>query len=398
MAEDQDLAVRHPAQHSAPNSQYRVSDDETSLLDIAILLARHKKLVLAVPLIVAILTAGITLLMPNIYTGRAVLMPPQQQQSAAAMMLGQLGALAGMAGSNLGLKNPNDLYIGMLKSRTVADALVERFKLKELYDQDTLVETRKALADNTSLTSGKDGLIVIEVDDEDPKRAAEMANAYVDQLIKLTQNLAISEASQRRLFFEGQLAKSRDELSKAEVELKKTQERTGMIDLDAQGKATIEAAAILRAQVTAKEVEMAAMRTFATESNPDYRRTQEELVGLRTQLAKMERNAEKDTGDILLSTGKIPAAGLEYARRLRDVKYYETIFELMAKQYEIARVEEARDALLLQTIDHAVPPDKKSSPRRLLISLLLAVISGAVMVIFVLVREVFHSRADGRIS
>lgn len=385
MAEDKDLTGSNSSQHVVPSTKYRSPDDEISIRDIVILLAKHRKLVLGVPLVTAILTAGITLLMPNIYTGRAVLMPPQQQQSTAAMMLGQLGALAGMAGSNLGLKNPNDLYIGMLKSRTVADALVERFKLQELYDQDTLVETRKSLADNTSLTSGKDGLIVIEVDDEDPQRAADMANAYVDQLTKLTQSLAISEASQRRLFFEGQLAKSRDELSKAEIELKKTQERTGMIDLDAQGKATIEAAAILRAQVTAKEVEMAAMRTFATESNPDYRRTQEELMGLRTQLAKMERNTEKDKGDILISTGKIPASGLEYARRLRDVKYYETIFELLARQFEMARVDEARDVAIIQSIDRAVPHDKKTKPHRAIIVLLSTLVACVIVVLYAVV-------------
>jgi uncharacterized protein involved in exopolysaccharide biosynthesis len=360
------------------------------LLDIAIVLARHKKLVLGVPLIAAVLTAGVTLLMPNIYTGRAVLMPPQQQQSTAAMMLGQLGALAGMAGANLGLKNPNDLYIGMLKSRTVADALVERFKLQELYDQDTLVETRRELADNTSLTSGRDGLIVIEVDDEDPQRAASMANAYVDQLTKLTQNLAISEASQRRLFFEQQLTQAKDELAKAEVQLRKTQEKTGMIALDEQGRATIEAAAMLRAQVTTKEVEMAAMRAFATDANPDYRRAQEELTGLRAQLAKIERNTEKYTGDILISTGKIPAAGLEFARKLRDVKYYETIFEMMAKQYELAKVDEARDATVIQVVDLAVPSDYKSRPKRGLIVIVGAVVVGIGCILLAFILEILQ--------
>jgi capsule polysaccharide export protein KpsE/RkpR len=305
-------------------------------------------------------------------------MPPQQQQSMAAAMLGQIGTLTGLSAGSLGMKNPNDLYVGMLKSRTVADALIERFSLKELYDEDTLVETRKELASNSSLTGGKDGLIIIEVEDENPQRAADMANSYVDQLTKLTQNLAISEASQRRLFFEQQLLNAKDGLAKSEVELRKTQERTGMIAVDEQGKATIEAAAMLRAQVTAKEVEMAAMRSFATDSNPDYRKAQEELTGLRTQLAKMERNSERDIGDILISTGKIPSAGLEYARKLRDVKYYETIFELMAKQFELAKLDEARDATSIQVIDKAVPEDKKSKPKRALIVVLVTLLTGLI--------------------
>lgn len=369
------------------------SGDDISFLDILRTLVKHKRIVLGVPFAVALITAGITLLMPNIYTGRAVLMPPQQQQSTAAMMLGQLGALAGVTGSGLGLKNPNDLYIGMLRSRTVADFLIERFKLQELYDKETLVETRKKLANNTSLTSGKDGLIVIEVDDEDPQRAADMSNAYVEELVKLTQNLAISEASQRRLFFENQLKKAREELAEAEIELKKTQERTGMVALDEQGRATIEAAAMLRAQVTAKEVEMAAMRTFATEANPDYRRLQEELTGLRAQLAKMERNTERDTGDILISTGKIPAAGLEYARRLRDVKYYEAIFELMAKQFELARVDEARNAAVIQIVDKAIPLDKKTRPYRSLITALVTIFFFLSTCAYILVKD-FLIRED----
>lgn len=375
---NQDLGRPGSSQDLESDTEHhRSSNDEISLFDIVIVLAKHKKIILGVPFIAAVLTAGITLLMPNIYTGRAVLMPPQQQ-SSTALMLGQIGALTGVLPSSLGLKNPNDLYVGMLKSRTIADALIDRFKLRELYEEETLVQTRKVLAENTTLTSSKDGLIFIDVDDTDPRRAADLANGYVRELIKLTQNLAITEASQRRLFFESQLTQAKESLAKAEIELKRTQEHTGMIALDEQGRATIEAAAMLRAQVTAKEVEMAAMRTFATDANPDYRRTQEELIGLRNQLAKMERNTERVTGDVLISTGKIPAAGLEYVRKLRDVKYYETIFELMAKQYEVAKMDEAKDVAIIQVVDEAIPLDRKSKPRRGLIVVLFTIMAGLV--------------------
>src|SRR6266581_8087932 len=184
-------------------------DDEISLLDLLIVLAKHKRIVFGVPFAVAVVAAIISLLLPNIYTGTTRILPPQQSASAAAALLNQLGGalggLAGAAGGTLGIRNPNDLYVGMLKSRTVADNLIVRFELAKVYDEDYLSETRKRLAKETTITSGRDGIIAIEVDDKNPKRAADLANAYVDELMRLTKVLAVTEASQRRLFFERQL-------------------------------------------------------------------------------------------------------------------------------------------------------------------------------------------------
>ncbi len=325
--------------------------------------------------------------MPNIYTGVTRILPPQQSQSTAAAMLGQLGALAGVAGTSLGIKNPNDLYVGMLKSRTVADNLISRFELRKLYETKTADDARKALEGNSRVTSGKDGLIAIEFDDKDPKRAAAIANAYVEELYKLTQTLAVTEASQRRLFFEKQLALTKRELGNAEVALKTTQEETKLIKIDEQGRAIIEAFARLRAQVVAKEVQLGAMRSFATEQNPDLIRTQQELIGLRAQLAKMEKSHNPTQGDILVPTGQVPEAGLEYLRKLRDVKYYETIFELLAKQYEAAKIDEARDTSLIQVLDKALEPEKKSKPKRALIVILTALVFGFLAVIWAFIRE-----------
>lgn len=367
MADEKDPASESSTQHTAPSTQHRESDDEISLLDILIVLAKHKKLVLGLPFLAAVITAGITLLMPNIYTGRAVLMPPQQQQSTAAMMLGQLGAMAGI-GNSLGLKNPNDLYIGMLKSRTVADALIDRFKLMELYKEDTLVETRKELARNTNFTSGKDGLIVIAVDDKAPERSAKLANGYVKELEKLTSKLAVTEAGQRRLFFEKQVAKAKGELAKAEVELKETQEATGLVQIDQQGRAMIEAVSTLRALIVGREVELAAIRSYATEKNPELVKVQQEVASLKVELRKLERGLG-DGGDLLVPTKNIPSAGLEYARKYRDVKYFETIFELMAKQFELAKLDEAQQVGAIQIVDVAITPDKRTKPNRLLMVL-----------------------------
>jgi uncharacterized protein involved in exopolysaccharide biosynthesis len=329
----------------------------------------------------------VSLLLANVYTGVAKVLPPQQNQSTAAMLLGQLGGLAGIAGGSLGLKNPSDLYVGMLKSRTIADRLIERFDLQRAYECDTMVETRKALADSSNIAAGKDGLITIEVDDEDPKRAAAIANAYVEELDKLTQTLAITEAAQRRLFFERQLQQAKEGLAEAEVALKVTQEKTGLIKLDDQGKAIIEAVATLRAQISAKEVEVRSMRTFATEQNPEYMRSQQQLAALRAELMKLERAQISGGGDILLPTGKVPEAGLEYVRKYRDVKYHEAIFELLAKQFELAKIDEAKEVAIIQVVDQALAPDRKSKPKRALIVIIATFVAGLIAVVSAFAKE-----------
>lgn len=360
-----------------------MNEEEINLLDLAIVLAKHKKTILGVPFAAAILAAGISLIMPDIYTGTARILPPQQSQSAAAAMLGQLGALTGGAGAMLGMQNPNDLYIGMLRSRTVADNIIGHFKLQEYYEQELLSEARKQLEEVTNISAGKDGIIVIEVDDEDPKRAADMANGYVDELYSLSQVLAVTEASQRRHFFEKQLKQAKEQLANAETALKQTQESTGVLEVSEQGKAMIEAVGAIRAQIAAKEVELGAMRTFATAQNPNYKRAQQELAGLRDQLAIMEKGGESG----LVPTGKLPEAGLENIRRQRDVKYYETLFELLAKQYEIARVDESKYASMIQVLDKAVVPDNKTKPRRALIVILAALSTGFLTVLWVFIKE-----------
>ncbi len=366
---DPSLVTSHQSLQSGPQPPH--TDDEISLLDILIVLAKHKKIMLGLPSVVLAVATCITLLMPNIYTGRAVLMPPQQQQSSATAML---GALAGIAGSGLCIKNPADLYVGMLQSRTVVDALIEHFHLKSLYDEDTLVDTRKELEKLTSITSGKDGLIIIEVDDEDAQRAADMANMYVEQLENLTSRLAVTEAGQRRLFFEKQLLKAKDDLAKAEVGLKETQERTGLVQLDNQGRVMIEAVATLRAQIVAREVQLAAIRSYATENNPEFIKTAREMESIRAELRKLEKGAGAGA-DLTMPTREIPAAGLAYARKLRDVRYYETIFELMAKQFEMAKIDEAQDVGVIQVLDKAIRPDRKSKPKRVLIILACTVVA-----------------------
>ena len=360
---------------------------EPGVLDALIFLARHKLLLGLVPLGGALVAAGVSLLLPNIYAGVTKILPPQQNQSASAMLLSQLGGLAGLPGASLGIKNPNDLYVGILKSRSVADALIQRFELRQRYERDNLHDTRRDLEKHTSISHGRDGIITVQFEDEDRRRAAAVANGYVEELYKLTQTLAVTEAGQRRLFLEKQLKLTRDGLAEAEVALKRTQETTGLIKLDDQGRAIIEAVANLRAQIAAKEVQASAMRAFATASNPEYYRVQQEIVGLKHELSRLERTNELGKGDIFIPTGKVPEAGLEYLRRLREVKYYETVFELLAKQFEIAKIDEARDASIVQVLDKAIEPEKKSRPYRARIVIVTAVLAFLAALLIALLRD-----------
>jgi len=284
----------------AASGEDESAEDEINLLDLLIVLAKHKRLVLGVPLAAGILAAIASLLLPNIYTGTTRILPPQQSASAASALLSQLGGalggIGGAAGGALGIRNPNDLYVGMLKSRTVADNLITKFELGKVYGEDRLSDARRHLERETTVVGGRDGIITIEVDDRDPKRAAELANAYVDELMKLTKVLAVTEASQRRLFFERQLEQAKDSLTAAEVAARQGLEKGGLAQVDAQGRSMIEVTARLRAQISVKEVQLGSMRTFAAEGNPELQRTQEELQALRRELARVEGSSPVNSG------------------------------------------------------------------------------------------------------
>ncbi|WP_019101141.1 GumC family protein [Chromobacterium haemolyticum] len=368
-----------------------ISNDEINLFDVLKILLKHKRWVIGSVIALGSGALVLSLLLPPLYTSSAKLLPPQQQSSSTNMLLGQLGGLAGMAGGIAGLKNPGDLYIGLLQSRTVADNLIQQFKLKQRYATDTMDETRKALQNASVISSNsKDGLISISVEDKDPQFAAALANGYIAQLIRLNQSLAVTDAAKRRLFFETQLKQTKTQLAAAETALRQTQERTGMIQPDGQVQAIMNTVTQLKASVAAKEVQLEALRSYATEQNPLYLRTKQELAGLKTQLAKLENGAET-AGDVMVPTGKMPQSGLEYLRRLREVKYQETIFELLAKQYELARIDEAKDSSQIQILDSAVVPELRSKPVRSLI--MAAGLVGGLMlgIALALLRERFHS-------
>ena len=365
-------------------------DDEISLLDLAIVLAKFKKLILGLPVLVGALTVGATLLMTPIFTATTAILPPQQSQSTASALLGQLGGLAGIAGAAAGIKNPSDLYVGMLKSRTVADAMIARFDLVNYYEAELTQDARKSLEGVSSFTAGKDGIITISVDDKDPELAAKMANAYVEELNKLTEVLAVTEASQKRLFFERQMVDARDRLVAAEIEARSAMERGGLASIDAQGQAMIEVTARLRGQISVKEVEIGAMRAFAAEENPRLKAAQQELLALQTELARIEgASALRDT-----QVGGESSAGATNLQLLRNVKYYETLYQMLAQQFELAKIEEAKDSALIQVLDTAIPPERKSKPKRALIVILAVLAAGFVAVLIAFMKEAAQRAAE----
>lgn len=340
---------------------------------IVLILSRSRRKILAVTVGVAVITAVIVLLVPNMYTARTSILPPEQNQSAANVLVGQIGLLSGLSGADLGLKNPSDIFIAILNSRSVQDALIDQFNLRRVYWVKRYEDARKKLSQRSEITNEKEGLISIAVSDRDPHRAAEMANAYIDQLRMLNQGLAVSEAAQRRAFYEQKLATERDDLARAELALKQAEDKTGLIQPDAQSRAIIDAVATARAQVGTKEVQLQAMRTYATPNNPDLRRAEQELAGLRGQLAQLERSTgELGNGNPEIPTRRLPEVQLDYVRRARDLKYHEALYDFLSKQLEAARIDEAKEAVVIQVVDKAVPPERKSGPHRTFIVLIVA--------------------------
>jgi capsule polysaccharide export protein KpsE/RkpR len=381
----------------APSDSY-----EVSLIDVLTQLAYRKRLIARVTGIAMLAGVVLALVQPVLYTATTKIMPPQQTQSTASMlMMNQLtsaggGSLAALAGGGLGLKNPNDIYVGLLTSRPIADAIIQKFNLAKVYHAKDMTAARKKLAGYTEVTSEKNGFIDISVTDKDKKRVAEMANTYTDQLRILTKSLAVTEASQRRLFYEEQLKQSKDALVAAELAFQQVQQQKGLVQLDAQAKAMIESLAVLRAQVAAKQVEVQALRSYSTEQNPDVQLEEKELASLQAEEARLEQS-NRSPGIAGLGLGNVPAAGLEYLRAAHELAYRQALFDMLMKQYDAARLDEAKDAAIIQVVEPAIEPDRKSSPKRALIIVLSTFVGfffGCILALFLWGKELAQLDPD----
>ena len=375
---------------SAAQAQADLEDEgpQVGLADLLTWIGEGKRLIAMVAIVAALASLAYAMSLPLIFTARATLLPPgAQQQSGSAAALAQLGALGGLAGG-LGAKAPDELYVALLKSDTVQRALIDQFNLKKRYDIETYEVLRKALPNYIRVSSDKkSGLISVEVDDEEPKFAADLANAHAGEITKVLAKLAVSEAQLRRVFFEQQLNDTKERLIKAEVGLRTVQEKSGVIVLDKQAEALIGGAATLRAQIAEREVQMKVLRTGATDQNPEVLRLGSELRALRSELARMESTQGGNAGSAVdMPVGRIPEAAIDYVRARRELKLQETLLESMVRQYEIAKLDEAKEGPVLQRVDVAQPPDRKSKPARAMIVLASTLLAMLVACLFVIVR------------
>jgi tyrosine-protein kinase Etk/Wzc len=354
------------------------AEDEISLLDLLQTIVDNLRLLILGPLVVGLVALGISFAVPPTFTATVKFLPPQQQQSAAASMLASLGGLGGLAGAAAGIKNPADQYLAFMKSNSVQDALIERFKLEERYATQFKTDTRAVLTGSTRAVSGKDGLISIEIDDKDPQFAADLANAHVQELQQLLARLAVTEAQQRRAFFEKQLSPVQAKMIAAEQALRATGVNSSV--LKSNPTSAVAAVAALKAQVTAQEVKVGAMRGYLVDTAPDFKQALNELSNLRAQLAKQEKDEPAS------------AAGQgDYVAKYREFKYQETLFDLFAKQFELAKIDESREGAVIQVLDAAQPPEKKAKPKKALIAIIATLAAGFALLLFVFIRQALRN-------
>jgi tyrosine-protein kinase Etk/Wzc len=368
---------------AAPVEEFNVSETpgavaEISVIEIITRLSLQKWLIAKVVVAAVFLGGIVCFVLPVRYTATTKIMPPQQAAPAAAILMNQLvsagsGSLAAAAGMGLGLKSPNDIYVGLLTSRPIADAIIEQFGLAKVYHATDMTSARKKLAGRTEIESEKNGFISIAVADGDKVRAAQIANAYTKGLRELTKTLAVTEASQRRLFYEEQLAQAKSGLVAAELSFQQVQQNKGLIQLDGQARTMIEGVARMRAEVAAKEVELQALRSYSTDRNPEVELAERELSSMQTEVAQMEQK-RRSSGFADLGLGDVPGAGMDYLQAEHELKYKQTVFDLLVKQYDMARLDESKDAVIIQVVETAIPPDRRSSPQRRLIVTLFAVV------------------------
>jgi tyrosine-protein kinase Etk/Wzc len=353
------------------------------------LMIRHRRLLGLVTLLAAILAVAVSWLLPPTYVATVRLLPPQQTQSPAALFFAQSTAspLAAMAQKELSLKNATDLYIGLLNSRSIQDALVRQFQLEMVYHSRRPTELREELAARTRIQVTKEGLITVSVEDREATRSAALANAYADALRNVTRRLAISEAGQRREFYNDQVRQAKEDLEQAESALSAVQQRTGVLQVEAHTRALIESASALRSRISSGEVELQALRNIGTEENPDVRQARARLVGWRRELEQLE---SQQSADPAFSKARAPAQAQEYLRALREVQYQRAVLDILLRQLEAAKLDEARETTVIQVVDAATPPEFRSSPKRTAIVILSALVALLATICVLRLRHRFH--------
>jgi len=319
-------------------------------------------------------------LLPARYESTGRLMPPDNAQTgnlamAAAAISSGAGGLGNIASDVLGLKSTSDIFVGILSSRTVQDKLIREFDLKRLYWDRRMEDARKDLAGRTGIyVDRKSQIISLTITDHDPKRAAAMCEAYVAELNRLVVELSTSSARRERIFLEERLKAVSQDLEAAEKEFSQFSSKNTAIDIKEQGKAMVEAAATQQGQLIAAESEYQGLKQIYTDNNVRVRSVKARIDELKHQLEKLGGKGESATtvadlpGDSLYpSIRKLPLLGVRYADLYRRTKIQEAVLETLTKEYELAKVEEAKEIPTVKVLDSANIPEKRSFPPRLLI-------------------------------
>lgn len=349
-----------------PLLEAQYEEDEIDLLDVALVLAKHKRLIIGTAFIAALIALILGFIMTPIYRAETHLVPPQSlagqlPSSILSLVPPEFRALAIQSGA---IKTTADLIAGISKSRTILESIVDKFDLMNYYHAKNKESACRTLSNALNAkVDEKTGMITIAVESKDPVLAADVANATVDELQSLLQNLAVTQVSQQRLFLEHQLKRTHQNLMQAEEDFQKYQMQTGLLNVDVQTQTLMDSIARIQAQIAVKEVELKAAKTYATVQNPQVQRLQAELAGLKNELKKLEAKAGEGPNPIP-AFKEIPKAGVEYTRKLRDLKFNETLYETLLQQYQTAVMAEASEGIVIQVVDPAVPPELKAKPNR----------------------------------
>lgn len=379
-----------------------------NIIDYLIILMKYSRLIIFVSVAVTVVTYLILFLLPNKYTATARLLPPQQNLTLSGQILDSLGgggvtqgAAGGssawsMGASLLGLKSPCDLYVGMMTGQTVMDRIIARFDLKKLYKVNYIEDARKILSKYSKITYGrKDNIISVEVNATSPDRAAKMANAFCEELGKLLHDLSIQEAKGRLAFLENERLKTSQNLNKAEEAVRSFSEKNSVLQIDTQTKGALQYIAKLRAEIDSREVSIQVLRQQATSFNYDVVRLETEIKGLKEKLRTAECQYDNNSlGEVCLPTNKTPSLALEYMRLYREAKFQESLYQLYIKLVEIARMDLARDVAVIQVIDTAKPPEKRSN-KRALPAIMAGMLTFFLIIFVILGREQLRNRTIG---
>jgi uncharacterized protein involved in exopolysaccharide biosynthesis len=345
-------------------------EDEINLLDLLLVILKRREMIFKAVCVVFILSIIISLLLPKSYIATSRILPPQEKGSSMSGLLSQVGgSLGGLASGMFGGNSTSDVYIGILKSRTVADNIIKKFNLKDYYEIEYMAVMYEKLADISSFdVDNKSQIISIMVEDHDPQRAADMANSYVEALDYMNRSVNITEGQRKRAFLEERLQTVKEDLIRSEINLKVFQEKYKLISINEQAKVTIEGAASLKAQIIAAQTELEVLKNFGTQKQNEALKLQAGINELQKQLSKIESGGDENA--FYIPFNELPELGMQLARLTREFKIQENVFELLTSQYELAKIEEAKDVNTIQLLDKAVPPDKKAKPKRGLIVIL----------------------------